>query len=266
MKYLLIFLLLISSGNLYSQSDKQLYNIGGNILAKGKVSDEISLLPVGTDIEFRHESGKKIKTQSNSISGEWEQLLPEGKYSVILYSWNVARKIDQLEIPAAEKYKEIHKDFNVKRMFVGDKVFLMPAFASNNSTFQSSAKEEIEMLKDVMKFNRAVEFIVYVNASDMFPPQATSQTQPDNQVPVKGKKPKKQTKPAKAAPTQKAEPIKADFSTLIQKRLSEVEQHFADWGNFKSRIKIEADLDNSKCGYPNNFVILVSKNEDLFKK
>lgn len=262
MSRVVLFLLLIASINLYSQSDRQMYSIGGNILVKGKVIDENSLQPVGTDIEFRHSNGKKIKIQSNSISGQWEQILPEGNYTVILYSWNVARKIDEMEVPAATKYKEIQKDFTVKRMLPNDKIFQLSAFDSASENFHGIAKSEIESLKEVMKFNRAVEFTVYVNASDMFAPKPIAEPKPADTKKAKkskGKSPAAPQAEAKAAP-------QADYSSLIQKRLAEVESYFSNWGNLQSRIKVEADFSNSKSSYPNSLVVIVSKNQDIFNK
>jgi len=168
MKIILSFLLItIFAVQLYSQSDKQIIGIqGSQVLLKGKITDEVSGKPIGTGIEFISKDGRKIKTQSNSITGEWEQLLTSGEYEVILFSWNVARKTTSIAIEEVEKFKEIRQDFTVKRMMPNDIMFNLNAFADNSATPNRSILNELEVLKVAMRFNRGVQFIVYINSTD----------------------------------------------------------------------------------------------------
>ncbi len=166
MKILLsIALILFLSFNLYSQSDKQIIGIqGSQVLMKGKITDEASGKPIGVGIEFISSDGRKIKTQSNSITGEWEQLLTSGNYEVILFSWNIARKVTSLKVEQVEKFKEQKQDFTVKRMLENDVMFNLKAFSDNSAIPNRDILNELDDLKMVMRFNRGVQFIVYVNS------------------------------------------------------------------------------------------------------
>lgn len=258
---LLLFVSLVSS---QAQSDKQIINIGGQVLAKGKITDESTSMPIGTNLEFKSESGKRIKTLSNSITGNWELLLPEGKYEVVLFSWNIARKIDYIEIIAGTKFKEIERNFTVKRMLPNDIMFKMKAFADNSTVPNKTILKELDELKETMKFNRGVEFIVYVNAMEMFPPTqdyARPQEEVKPNAKTKGKAKKKPQAIVESKPIETK-----DYSELIKSRVAEINAYFDDWGTFRKRIRVLADLSNTKTKFPNNLSVIVEKNEDVFNK
>ncbi len=259
-KYIFLALIFIST-HAFSQSDKQIINIGGQVLVKGKITDAMTGVPIGTNLEFKSQAGKKIKTQSNTLTGNWETLLPEGLFDVIIQSWDVARQLDTVEINPGKKYKEIEKNFIVRRMLPKD-IFLKTSFFTQKSeTPNPLVMAEIENLKEVMKFNRGVEFIFYINAQDMIPPKEQQKEEPLISTPKSKKKPKKSFE----KPKQQELP-KESYNLLIDNRVNQLKATIESWGSFAKRIKIEPDYANSKSQYPENLIIIVEKNEDIFNK
>ena len=180
MKKLVVFFLLLSYSLLFSQSDKQIYSIGGNVIVKGRVTCELTGEPVETELEFRASNGKKIRTKSNSITGNWEQVLPSDNYKVILHSWNIARKTYDMQVQPSEKYKEIQQNFTVKRLLPTDIYLQSPLFKNNSAELSADFSQIAGEIKEVLKYNRAVEFTFYVSASDMNKPSETKVNAVDN--------------------------------------------------------------------------------------
>lgn len=256
----------LSATMLFSQSDKKLIDIkGSQILYKGKVTDLLTGKPVGTVLEFKDKNGKKIKTQSNALTGEWEQLLESGDYEVLIFSWNVVRQASKLIVPQVEKFKEDKLDFVVRRMEKGDKVYLLQSFAEASSSADMKILSEIDQLKEVMRFNRGVDFVVYVNAEDLFKPIAPQTDEPIQSNPKDKKKKKSKTKEKEVPKPIVKEKAKADFSDLVNSRLEVVKNYISSWGAQSNRIKVLADIEGVYSDYPHNMIVVVEKNEDIFK-
>lgn len=257
----LVLFIVINSSYLYSQSDKQIYSIGGNILVKGKITCETTGEPVGTEIEFRSSNGKKIRTSSNSISGEWSQVLPSDNYTVILHSWNVARKQFNLDVPASTKYKEINQDFTVKRLLPNDVFARLQLFEQNSSEQKEDIKDLLDEIKEIMKFNRAVEFTIYVSAADMYKP--TEKSVKIIEEPKTNKKSKNSSKTQQITKENKSE-VYHDYTRLLNQRYSVIKSLINESFPNNSRIKVEIDNERKFTTYPYNFSIIVANNYDIF--
>lgn len=263
MKKFLFLCLIFMPTILFSQSDKQIYNIGGNILAKGKVTCERTNEPVETEIEFRGSNGKKIRTRSNSITGNWEQILPPDKYTVLLHSWNVARKTYEIEVEPNNKYKEITKDFTVVRLLPGDELLQIQFFKTNSTEVQSDLSEFIQQIKDIMKFNRGAEFTFYVSASDMFKPVQNVQLQ-ENPKPSDKKEKSKTSQSSKKAELKQEPQNVPDYTTLLNQRYAVMKSLLSEAFTQNSKIKLEIDVERNHTSYPNNLSVKVSNNYDVF--
>lgn len=262
-KYLFLCLIFIPS-LLLSQSDKQIYNIGGNILVKGRVTCEKTNEPVGTEIEFRSQNGKKIRTQSNSITGNWEQVLPPDKYTVVLHSWNVARKTYEIEVRPKSKYTEITKDFTVLRLLPGDELIQIQYFKTNSSEMQSDISEIIQQIKEILKFNRGAEITFYVSASDMFKPTENIHVKEIQNQPNKKDKSKSPKSSQKNEPKLQNQQTSADYTSLLNQRYAVMKSILSDAFAQNPKIKLEIDIERKHTYYPNNLSIKVSNNYDVF--
>ncbi len=261
MKKLVVFLLLFSSSLLFSQSDKQIYSIGGNVIVKGRVTCEHTGEPVETELEFRASNGKKIRTKSNSITGNWEQVLPSDNYKVILHSWNVARKTCDLVVQPSEKYKEIHQDFTVKRLLLNDIYLQSYLFKSNSADLMSDFSDIASEIKEVLKYNRAVELTFYVSASDMNKPVETKIIADDKTQ----SNPKSSKKTAKKQQQTQTETVKApDYTKLLNQRYSVLKSYVSEHFPENTRVNVAIDIDGKYSRYPNNFSIVVTNNYDIF--
>lgn len=260
MKNLVVFFLLLSSSLLFSQSDKQIYSIGGNVIVKGRVTCELTGEPIETELEFRASNGKKIRTKSNSITGNWEQVLPSDNYKVILHSWNVARKTYDLQVQPSEKYKEIQQNFTVKRLLPSDVYLQSNLFQTNGSELNQDFSEIASDIKEVLKYNRAVEFTFYVSASDMNKPTETKLTDEKSQS-----NPKSSKNTSKKQQQVRTESTKIpDYTKLLNQRYSVLKSIVADYFPDVSRINVAIDLEGKYSRYPNNFSIVVTNNYDKF--
>ncbi len=261
MKKFIVFLLLFSSSFLFSQSDKQIYSIGGNVIVKGRVTCENTGEPVETELEFRASNGKKIRTKSNSITGNWEQVLPSDNYKVILHSWNVARKTYDLQVQPSEKYKEIQQNFTVKRLLPLDIYLQSDLFEPNSADLKTDFTEIANEIKEVLKYNRAVEFTLFVSAADMNKPSEMKIIANDKTK----KEPKSSQKKSKKTQQTETETVKTpDYTKLLNQRYSVlksfVNEHFPD----NNRINVAIDIDGKYSRFPGNFSIVVTNNYDKF--
>lgn len=160
MKFHLYLLALLLAFNLNSNAQ---FLSGDNtqILVKGIIIDENSKEPLGVSIEMRTEDGKKIKTQSNSETGLFEQLLPSGvKYTVILNSDDILRKEFEFSTDVAEQYKEQLTEWTAVKPKKGSKVFSGNIFNAGQSEISSEGLMKLKELQMLLRFNRSlyVEF------------------------------------------------------------------------------------------------------------
>jgi hypothetical protein len=136
------------------------------LLVKGKVTDEFSGKPVECTVEFRSENGKKIRVNTQT-DGLYQQVLNSGEtYEVYLYNWDVIRKNENYTVPDLEEYQEVSKDFFVKKLAKGNKVYDLNFFDNNSSSLNGTSESFLKELNTIMRFNRHVEFDIHINAHD----------------------------------------------------------------------------------------------------
>lgn len=140
--------------NTYSQF---LSGDNAQILVKGIVLDENSNEPLGVIIELRTKDGKKIKTQSNSNTGLFEQLLPSGEnYTVILSSDDIIRKEFEFATEAAKEFKEQDEKWYAVKPRPGARIFSANIFDNGSSNIHSSGQKQLKELQMLLRFNRTL--------------------------------------------------------------------------------------------------------------
>lgn len=136
------------------------------LVVKGKVTDEYTNKPVECTVEFRSEDGKKIRVNTQT-DGLYQQVLTSGEtYEVYLYNWDVLRKSENYSVPKLDDYQEVHKDFTVKKLEKGNKVFELNFFDNSSSSLNGESESFLKELNTIMRFNRSVNFDFHINAHD----------------------------------------------------------------------------------------------------
>ncbi len=234
------------------------------IVVKGKVTDELTGQPIGVEIEFRSTDGRKIKINSNSISGEYQQVLNAGEfYDVIFSGPNIIRKVDRLKVDHFDSYDEQEQNFTVIKLEPGRTLFKISAF---NKGSNEVSKEEIEsvfnQIKEIMKFNRAVNFEFVINAKDTYKKAPIYEYK--EEAKAKGKK----KKPVKSEPRQLIQPdpnpelVKSLVDARIERINSLIDDN--DWKRYIRRITVNGDYslgeytNPEKSNIPNLLIVVKS--------
>ena len=236
----LIVFLFIASVSIYAQNNKT----GAPVLIKGHITDEFSGKPLGVSVEFRVKDGEKVKIQSNSIDGSFQQIVNSGDtVEIIFSSKEIVRKSETIAVERYSNYKEIIHDFQVKKLSPGLHLFTILAFNEKSSQLNSTAQNLFNQLQDIMLFNRNVKFEIVINANDLYTkPQST--TEISKQTDAKSKKKAKQ--PQETPKQTNIEPSANEIQSIVDKRVAEVEKIVKEWNRYKNRVKVKADYSLDK--------------------
>lgn len=134
-----------------------------HILVKGQIYDVTTKKPIGVEIEFRDSQGKKIKCQSNSLSGEYQQVLNSNtQYTVILNNSDILRREFKFKTLDTNDYAEQIEDWGVVVPKPGAVLFKGQIYDSGNDNFSAQGIDKLEELQMLLRFNRElhVEFVV----------------------------------------------------------------------------------------------------------
>lgn len=210
------------------------------VFMKGKIIDEITGTPVSANIEFRMPNGKKIKIQSNSITGAYEQIFNAGdSVDVILTNWDIARKSESIYIENFQKYTEIEKNFYVTRFTLGATIAAMNAFKHKEVEILPAFAEKLDEINKMLLFNRNVKFEILVSAKDTYKVEYRT---------IKEKvidKTKKKKKGSKEQFIEKVIEIKnfsdEDLKNLVNLRINSIKNFLQQKGKFLERITVKED-------------------------
>ncbi|MBM2815117.1 MAG: hypothetical protein HW421_1879 [Ignavibacteria bacterium] len=193
-------------------------NQSTSVLVKGTIIDGFSGSPVSIEIEIRGSSGNKMKLRSNSLTGQFEQLLNAGNtYTLLFNNYDIIRQFDTLIVDTAIKFKEQEVTFKVKKLTPGTTVYQADGFSKGLSKINVYGKNILNEVAAALKFNRSVKFIVKVNAWDTY-----RKPSPAKQPIASAKKSKKQiTLPKKEEPIP-LEPDPEIVKSAVDARVADV--------------------------------------------
>lgn len=147
-------LFVMTTGLLYAQGDVV-------VLLKGTVKDQ-SGNPVEVELGFRDAAGDPVRAKSDK-NGVYQAVLKPGqKYTVIFNGKDVLREITEFNVDATDKYLEVRKDFSVRKLGVGTRIFDGFAFEKGSSSLKPDAQEKIKELIDMLNKNRNMTITVAV--------------------------------------------------------------------------------------------------------
>lgn len=216
---------------------------------EGKITDPVTHKPVGCSIQFVGPNGKKTKITSNSSDGTYLAVINEaGMHKIYMAGYNVYREEFSLNIPEAKRFQEIKQDYSVRALTEGDLVAQLRAFDKNQATLTSSARTQIESLKETLNKNQQMNVVITVLPDEdqlaLAKFQVNQQYLKDSaawskQYKAWEKKYKKKTvKPeppvAPVPPSTPADPNQA----LLAQRKSAILSAFADVKNADLRIEV----------------------------
>ncbi|HRP01116.1 MAG TPA: hypothetical protein PLE30_00540 [Candidatus Kapabacteria bacterium] len=137
------------------------------ILVQGKIIDSQSKQAIGVNIEFKDTNGKKIKTQSNSQTGEFQQILESNTiYNVVLMSNDILRKEVKFHTLDTNSYAEQKVNFNVIKPIVGSIILDDNLFENNSNTLSNDSKDKLEELQLLLRFNRNLNVDIKVSSKN----------------------------------------------------------------------------------------------------
>lgn len=225
------------------------------VVVKGIVKDEFTNKPLGVLIQFKTANGKKIKINSNSIDGQFEQVFPAGeKVQVTLSGDNIFRTEFDFQVMNTEKYMEQKVEWTAKSIRVGAKVMSTNLFENGSTDLNQEAKQKLEELKEILRFNRNVNVDLSINASDVKPANVEEPAKSKNK-----RRGKNSTKPVSSTPA-------VDLNQIVDARLNSLESYFKSWGTDAKRVTLKPDYDMEQGKNMNNANIAVTEVRNLFGK
>lgn len=210
------------------------------VFMKGKVIDEITGSPVSVNIEFRTPNGKKIKIQSNSATGAYEQIFNAGdSIEVVFTNWDIARKTETLFIENYQKYTEIERNFYVIRFTTGGTIAAMNAFNHNDAEILPVFSTKLEEINKMLLFNRNVKFELLISAKDTYKLEYRTIRE---KIPNKNKKKKKDQKDEYIEKVIEIKNFSDDeIKSLVNQRVNNIKNFLQKNGKFLDRIIVRED-------------------------
>lgn len=249
--------LLLTYNNAYS------FRSNVTILVKGVVLDEFTGKPVETFVEFKTSKGKRFKIKTNSLTGQFQQILKAGDVVQIkFYFWNVARKIVTLHVKDTIAYSEQNVKYRVKKLDVGRILFKFNLFKPAGSEFVYNSKSLIDSLKFLMRFSRNIKVEFRINAHDTY-------AKIKKFVPQKTKKRKKHSKERQHIILE--QPDNQAIQELVSNRVAKIENLVAGMKLYKRKIKVKGDYSVLEANEGSNldanfdFYVIVTEIDKTFK-
>lgn len=159
----LLTILFLSVFSLQSQ------DLGTRIL-KGKIVDKNTGKPLDVDIQFEDSKGKKFKIKSNSLTGNYEQLLNSNEtYIITFLRFDVLRDETEIKItPPDTSFDPQMQDFEVLILSPGAELFDYDLFESKSPEISENGMKQLERLKKIMRFNGALNINIEIHSEDSF--------------------------------------------------------------------------------------------------
>jgi hypothetical protein len=209
------------------------------VLLNGKIIDKSTGKPVATKVKFIEKSGKVHQSNSNSIDGIFQQVMPAGiEYSVIIEGWIPEEKLRKLSVPNYQEYTEFGFEYNVDKIDVGTILASGSIFQSNSSEIKSEFEPLFDYIKEVNKSKKGLIFDAKISTADSyFAPKTISE-----KYVVKGK-----SKTRKVTLT-----TETQLTKLIDDRQTKLIVKFENMGinsknlNFTPELVIKKPKPNSK--------------------
>jgi len=160
-KLLILFIVLIFSAiNLYS---------GVIILINGKLTDKSTGKPIATKIKFIEESGKVHQSNSNSIDGKFQQVLPVGKlYDIVIDGWVIDNHLRTIHIGEYQEYTELEYNYLAEKISVGMIIGSDNIFEKNSSQIKTDKLDILKYVKEFTRNQRGIFLQANISSTDSY--------------------------------------------------------------------------------------------------
>jgi outer membrane protein OmpA-like peptidoglycan-associated protein/tetratricopeptide (TPR) repeat protein len=129
-------------------------------LLKGVVTDKITKVPIGAQIEIVDNSlGKVIATfAANTATGKYLVTLPSGKnYGIAVKADGYLFHSENFDIPSSSTYQEITKDVELEKIAVGSTIVLRNVFFDfDKATLKPESSTELDRLVKILQENPGI--------------------------------------------------------------------------------------------------------------
>ncbi|MDA3842799.1 MAG: hypothetical protein PF588_00330 [Candidatus Kapabacteria bacterium] len=140
---------------------------GAVVLLKGKLTDSDNGSAVVAPIFFVPNEGRQVKSKSNSINGEFQQVMPSGfTYTIYVKGYQIVDATPIYDIPKHTEYKEYTRDLKLKKFSEGQKFIEVKIFEPNESIITASGAEHLRTLKSFLTINKQLKIVVTVSSYD----------------------------------------------------------------------------------------------------
>lgn len=145
----------------------QINNNSSPILVRGMITDLIDNSPMQVEIRFEDPNGKYFKINSNSLTGNFEQILSSNtQYKVRLFAKNIFPTEFILTTPEVKTYTEIEQNYQVIKLELGRTVLVYDLFSEGKTDLSSAITQFLDELNIKMRFNRNVKIKIEVLGVD----------------------------------------------------------------------------------------------------
>lgn len=138
-------------------------------LLQGNIFDVDTDKPVYTTIMFSSITGRKNQATTESANGSYQVVLNPGEsYFISFKGYLLLNESNSISIPPASEYKELKKDFKIKKIAKGMAIIKFKAFEPKQSEIATSSKADFENLKNFLRANPAVNVRITISSSDSY--------------------------------------------------------------------------------------------------
>ncbi len=199
------------------------------VLLNGKIIDKATGKPIATKIKFTDEKGTVHQSNSNSIDGVFQQVLPAGtKLNIIIEGCLIDENQKVLNVPNYDEYTEFGIEYKVDKIDVGFVIATGSIFEKNSTELKAEHKSLFDYIKTIDKSKIGLVYNVNISSSDSyFAPKTVTE-----KIVEKGK-----TKTKKRQITSEEQ-----LENLLTKRKEALIQHFLNIGIRAKNLNFTTEL------------------------
>lgn len=158
-----LFLVMLFPALLFSQKN------GVIILINGKLTDKTTGQPVAANVRFMDGKGKIHQSNSNSLDGIFQQVLPcDASYDLFVAGYIPDDDKRSFNIPPYKEYVELNYEIGVTKISEGMPVISDNVFIKNESSVNGNFRGFLSYLKTFGDIQKGVMFDIIISSGDSY--------------------------------------------------------------------------------------------------
>lgn len=139
------------------------------ILINGKLIDKANGKPISTKVRFIDSTGKEHSSNSNSIDGIFQQVLPSGNsYTMIVDGWVLDYNQRNIVVNDYTEYTEFGYEYQVTKLAAGLVLASGHIFKKNSSELIPESDVLFNYIKELNKTQKGLVFSADISSSDSY--------------------------------------------------------------------------------------------------